>query len=655
MGLIRNGIDYNICLLYTVNILLYNIYIGEAMKGYANKFVKINLSDKSVIDYPISDSYHKLYLGGKILAARILYDIVLEKIDPFDANNPLVITTAPFTGTTAPSSSRFNVSTISPLTGLATSSNCGGSFGMNLKKAGFDGLIIIGKAETPTYIKITDGIIEFCDATEAWGKLTSESQEILGGKGKGTFVIGPAGENLVRYAAVVSQERAAGRNGVGAVFGSKMLKGLVASGTNKLEYENQEAFKELGKKWIKTLTSHPLTGKQLPTYGTAGLVTTMNFKHLLATKNYQDGSYEDFEKISGETLKEKYLVKNKGCLTCPIQCGRVVMVEGKAVKGPEVETLALLGSNLLNNDMQKILDANYYCDEYGMDTITFGSTVGFAMELNEKGLWDSGLKFGDEKLDLISLIKATAAREGIGSELAEGTKRLSEKYGGKEYAINVKGLELAAYEPRGAQGMGLGYAVSNRGGCHLNAGYLVVLEGLGLNVDGLTTKGKAAFAIFFQDLMEAISAAGSCLFTSYAVLPGFLIENPNNKIVRFINKIMPYFGGIVGWAHKNLWLLNLNIPSMVPYPKMINYLTGMKCSIGKFIRIGERGYNIERLLNLRLGLSPDQDTLPKRLLEEKQPGNGTEVRLSKMKGTFYRIRGWKNGIPKKSLIRKLKI
>ncbi|MDD3947752.1 MAG: aldehyde ferredoxin oxidoreductase family protein [Clostridia bacterium] len=625
------------------------------MKGYANRFAKIDLTTLTVEDYPISDEYKKLYLGGKVLAARILYDMLQEKTDAFSPQNPIVITTSPLTCSNAPSTSRFNVSTVSPLTGLMTSSNCGGTFGIHLKKSGYDGLIIIGKAEHPIYIKIKDGSIEFCDATALWGKLTGETQELIGGKNDGKFVIGPAGENLVRYAGVVSQERIAGRNGVGAVFGSKNLKAITATGTFKPEIDHPEKLKELTKKWVKALRAHPLTGKQLPAYGTAGLITTMNFKNLLATRNYKDGRYEDFEKISGETLKEKYLVKNKGCLTCPIQCGRVVKVEGKDVKGPEVETVTLLGSNLLNNDMQKILDANYYCDEYGIDTISFGSSVGFAMELNEKGLWDCNLNFGDPNLDLVSLVKAVSYREGIGAEIAEGTRKMSEKFGGKEFAINVKGLELAAYEPRAAQGMGLGYATANRGGCHLNGGYLVVLEGLGLNVNGMTTTGKAAFSIFFQDFMEAISAGGSCLFTSYAVLPGYAVANPNNKIVRAVTKILPYFGWAIALAHKHLGILAVNIEGMVPYPVAINYVTGMKLKMGDFLKIGERGYNLERIINLRQGLSADQDTLPKRLLEEPQQSNKAVVRLAKMKQAYYNIRGWKQGIPTEKLKRKLKI
>lgn len=625
------------------------------MKGYANRFAIINLTALTAEDYPVSDDYRAKYLGGKVLAARILYDLIREKTDPFSPDNPIVITTSPLTGSNAPSTSRFNVSTISPLTGLMTSSNCGGTFGLQLKKSGYDGLVIVGRAENPTYIKIESGNIQFCDASPLWGKLTGETQQLIGGKNDGKFVIGPAGENLVRYAGVVSQERIAGRNGVGAVFGSKKLKAITANGNAKAEIAEPEKLKPLIKNWVKTITNHPLTGKQLPAYGTAGLITTMNHKHLLATRNYSDGSFEDFEKISGETLKEKYLVKNKGCLTCPIQCGRVVKVEGKDVKGPEVETLTLFGSNLLNSDMQKILDANYYCDEYGIDTITFGSSVGFAMELNEKGLWDNGLKFADPELDLVDLIKKVSYKEGIGAELAEGTKRMSDKFGGKEFAINVKGLELAAYEPRAAQGMGLGYATANRGGCHLNGGYLVVLEGLGLNVSGMTTAGKAAFSIFFQDFMEAISAGGSCLFTSYAVLPGFIVANPNNAVVRIVNKILPFFGPIISFAHKHLKLLSVNLAGMVPYPVAINYVTGMKLNVGSFLTVGERGYNLERLINIKQGLDPAEDTLPKRLLEENQPSNNAVVRLDKMKATYYKTRRWKGGVPSPKLIKKLKI
>lgn len=625
------------------------------MLGHAVKIAKINLSDNTVEDYPVSGKDMEMFLGGKTLAAKIVYDSFRSKVEAFSEENIIVITTSPLTGSTSPCSSRFNISTISPLTGLLISSNCGGSFGLHLKRAGYDGLIICGKSREKVYIDITDEEISIKNAEYLWGKNTGEAQELMGGNNRGKLVIGIAGENMVRYAAVISEERAAGRGGVGAVFGFKNLKGLIASGKTGMELFDREGFKKHNQSWIKQLRSHMLTGEQLPKLGTAGLVSMMNYRNLLATKNYSGGSYEDFELINGETLRQDYLIKNKGCVTCPIQCGRVVKAYGEVVKGPELETLGLIGSNLLNNDMQSIINLNHLCDEYGIDTITFGSSVGLAMELNEKGLWDNGLSFGDCS-QLEDLVRKVAIREGIGNDLAEGTKRISLKYGGSDFAINVKGLELAAYEPRGAQGMGLGYATSNRGGCHLNGGYLVVLEGLGLSVSGKTTRGKAAYAVFFQDMMEAVSAGGTCLFTTYALLPELMLKKPNSVFVRFVNKAIPYFGGLVGFMHNNTWMINYNMKGLLPHPYSIHLVTGFKMNIGRFIKAGERGYNLERLINIRQGLKGSDDTLPKRLTGDLQRKDDPDsrVRLQEMLKDYYKIRGWdSNGVPTKKRLKKL--
>ena len=625
------------------------------MAGYASKIARIDLSSGKIEDYPVSDQDRELFLGGKTLAAKIIYDSLKGKVEAFSEENILVITTSPLTNSTSPCSSRFNVSTISPLTGLLVSSNCGGSFGLHLKRAGYDGLIIGGKSKEKVYIEVTDREIIIKNADHLWGKNTSEVQELLGGKNKGKFVIGIAGETMVRYAAVISEERAAGRGGVGAVFGFKNLKGIVASGKESIVIFDKETFKKHNPNWIKALKKHLLTGEQLPKLGSASLVSMMNYRNLLATKNYSRGSFEDFEMINGETLRQDHLIKNKGCVTCPIQCGRVVKAYGKEVKGPELETLGLLGSNLQNKDLQSILNLNHLCDEYGLDTISFGSTVGFAMELNEKGLWKNGLTFGDSK-GLEELVRKVATRQGIGDDLAEGTKRIAEKYGGRDFAMNVKGLEIAAYEPRAAQGMGLGYATANRGGCHLNGGYLVVLEGLGLNVSGTITRGKAAYTIFFQDLMEAVSTSGICLFTTYSLLPQVLVKNPNNSLVGFINKAIPSFGGFVSFLHNHPWLMSFNLKGILPYPYSVKLLTGFKTTIGSFIKTGERGYNLERIINLRQGLKGSDDTLPKRLTGELQRANDpdSKVKLPEMLKDYYRIRGWdEQGVPTKLRLQKL--
>jgi len=623
--------------------------------GYTGKITRIDLSTGEITDFMLPKAELSKYLGGKGLAAKIIYDSIDKKVEAFSDENLIVITTSPLNLSTAPSSSRFNISTISPLTGLLVSSNCGGDFGLQLKRAGYDGLVISGKSSGKVYIRIGNSGITLSDASEMWGKSTSEAQDLLGKGGK--LVIGPAGENLVRYACLASGERMAGRGGVGAVFGSKHLKGLIAEGgAYTVTMPDIDKFKEFNKNWIKALKDHPLTGSQLPKLGTAALVRMMQRSSLLTTRNYAAGKFDGFDNISGEALRDRHLIRNKGCVSCPIQCGRVVSLDGREIKGPELETIGLLGSNLMNDDMERIIRINYLCDEYGIDTMSFGGCAGFAMELCEKGLWDNGLRFGVCE-DLESLVAQVAHREGIGADIAEGVKRMSEKYGGKEFAVHSKGMELAAYDPHAAQGMGIGYATANRGGCHLNGGYLVVLEGLGLRVNGATTRGKPALTIFFQDLMEAASAAGNCLFTTYAVLPSFLVKNPDKVIVRMVNAMLPGFGGLVAFIHKHPGLLSLNAPGMMLYPYAYKLVTGEKMNIGRFKRTGERIFNLERLINVRQGLI-DGDTLPDRLTAEPQEGGGNDniVRLAPMLKKYYKIRGWdEHGVPEPGLRKKLEL
>ncbi|MBQ1281419.1 MAG: aldehyde:ferredoxin oxidoreductase, partial [Oscillospiraceae bacterium] len=539
------------------------------------------------------------------------------------------------------------------------SSNCGGSFGFHLKRAGYDALILKGKCKTHRWLEINGDRFIFHDADDLWGMKSGECQEKLAetvGKRAGKLCIGPAGENLVKYAGVVSDERAAGRAGMGAVLGWKNLKAITATGNCQTPIHNKEKVTEWNKKWITYLQKHPLTGDQLPRVGTAGLVSMMQVRGLLSTRNYSAGQFKDFDKVSGETLAEEHNITNKGCLTCPIRCARTVKVEGKAVKGPELETLGLLGGNICNNDLEKILEWNYELDELGLDTISAANTVAWAMEANENGLWDNGLVFGKVE-DLAKIFDDIAHRRGIGDELAEGSKRLSEKYGGKEYAMHAKGLELAAYEPRRAVGQGLGYAVSNRGGCHLNGGYLVILEGLGLNTNAQTPRAKADFTMLFQDLMETISASGQCLFTSYAFFPGFLITKPNGPITKVVNAAVPYVGWAVRFMNRYPELLAIHLP-VFHHTKMIRYATGMKMNFGRYLAIGERGYTMERYINTKFGISAEDDKLPKRLTDTPQdPKNPkTKVPLEVMKKTYYAARGWdKNGIPTEKTLRRLKI
>ena len=626
--------------------------------GYMGKVLIIDLKDRTTSLYPWSAKDREDYIGGKIMAAKIISDTVKPSVGAFDQENILVVSTGPLTGTNAPASSRFNISTISPLTGLLTSSNCGGNFGMCLKRTGYDALIIKGKSQDRVWVEITEEDILFHDANELWGKTTNEVQEALDSKA-GKIVIGPAGENLVKYAAVFSQERVAGRGGTGAVMGDKNIKAITAKGTLRPSIAEPEKTKEFYKKWIKILKNHPLTGEQLPKLGTAGLLSMMQDRNILATKNFKHGQFDDYKMVSGERLRDNHLIRNKGCVTCPIQCGRKVEIDGKKVKGPELETLGLLGPNLLNNDLELILRWNLELDELGIDTISTGGSIGFAMELNEKGILDNGIEFG--KTDNISqLFKDIAYRRGFGNELAEGTKYLSEKYGGVEFAMHSKGMELAAYEPRGAVGQGLGYAVSNRGACHLNAGYMVLFEGLGLNMDPYSTKSKAEMTIMVQNIMEATSSAGNCLFTLYAMIPGFLIKNPNNKITEYTNKLLTTsltasFIKLVNISNEKV--LPIKLPQL-PHIKALQLVTGKNMSLGKFKNIGDRGYNIERMYNVNRGISSKDDLLPDRLTKhiQREEEPSSYVPLEELKQNYYKIRRWnEDGIPTDKKLRKLNL
>ncbi len=612
--------------------------------GYMGQVLFVDLTNRTHSLFPWTDKDRKRTLGGKVMAADILLHHVHAGMKAFDEDNWIVVTTGPLTGCGCPNSSRFNISTVSPLTGIVTSSNCGGDFGLWLKRAGYDAVIFTGKSEKPVTVSILHNDVVFTDASALWGCTTTETQEKLP-RQTGKLVIGPAGEHKVLYACVFSNERTAGRGGVGAVFGDKKLKAVTAFGTALPTVRNREKLKKTNEKWVHILKTHPLTGRQLPKLGTAGLIAPMQAHKILATKNFSAGRFDGFEKISGEELAENHLVSNAACTTCAIRCARMVKVDDKVVKGPELEILGLLGANILNDDIEKIIRWNYVLDELGMDSISAAGTVAFAMELAEKGVRDFGLRFG--KTDNIEeMFHKIALREGDGDLLANGSRWMSDEFGGKDYAINAKGMELAAYTPRHAVGHGLGYATSNRGGCHLNAGYLVVVEGLGLDVDSLTYHGKAALAIMFQNLMEAVSAGGECLFTSYAVLPGFLIDKPNWPLTKIILAAFPYVGPVINLLSHFTKAPAINIP-LLPESYAIKYATGIPSTMGKMLTWGAYGYNAERIANVILGQKADADTLPGRLTDEPQDPKDprTKVPLDKMKPTYYRARGWKDGIP----------
>ncbi|MFC1853529.1 aldehyde ferredoxin oxidoreductase family protein, partial [candidate division CSSED10-310 bacterium] len=603
-------------------------------KGYMGKYIDIDLSTEKIDVYDVPDEDKERYLGNKGMASKILYDNLRHGCDPLGKDNILILNTGPLTGSGAPTSARFNVACKSPLTGGIGTSNCGGDFGIYLKRAGYDGVILRGVAQKKSMIEIDEKGIRIKDAAKLWGLDTEETQEKLK-KWPGRAVLGPAGENLVLYASITSNDRVAGRCGVGAVMGSKNVKAIVANGKQKVPVAHNEAFRQCVKDWNKVLRDHPSTGETLPKYGTASLVNITNATNTLGTRNFSGGHFEKGAMISGEYMAEHFLVKNKGCRLCPIQCGRIVKYKDKAIKGPEFETVGLMGSNLGIGDMATIIELNYITDLMGMDTISLGGAIGFATELCEKGMLDAGFKFG--KTDhLPQLIKDIAYRKGIGDELANGTKLMADRFGGHEFAIHSKGLSFAAYEPRGAVGHGLGYATSNRGGCHLNGGYVVFFEATGpIIVDPLSDKGKPALAVFQQNTFDAVSSGGSCIFTTYAVIP---------KEAAYLNLFwpMPTIVSEVVKASRVLLDHQLKLPSwaapihlpLIPHTRTITTLTGMEMTLGNFLEAGDRIYNIERMFNVKQGITGKDDTLPYRMTHVAQRKSEPNSKVPLLIGRF---------------------
>lgn len=626
------------------------------------KILDIELSTGSIENYAIDDRTQKLFLGGRYLSTRILWDLLNPGTDPLSPENVLIVMTSPLTGTNAPSTSRYDISARSPLTGAIGHSNSGGNFGIFLKKAGYDGLIVRGRAPKPVYLEITDESVEIRDAGDLWGMNTQDVQAGMIknlGKTGGTMAIGPAGEHLVKFASVVSQERSHGRTGMGAVMGSKNLKGMIARGSQKVEFHDRDKFRETTKKWVELLKAHPATGDQAPKLGTAGFLSVLSRNNALPTANFTRGTFERDHRISGERLARDFLIRNSGCMSCPIRCGRVVELDGKEIKGPEYEVLSLFGSNLLIDDMEAIIRWNYELDLLGMDTISCGTILGFSAELNKRGIWNNGIEFGKTE-DISEILRRIAYREGIGDDLAEGVRFLSQKYGGKDFAPHSKGLELAGYEPRTSVGHGLGYATANRGACHLDGGYVVFFEVTGpLTLNPFHYRSKPAWVVLDQDLLSAISAGGNCLFTSWTFVPGFtygLLKKP--KLKGFITAVMTHIWPLISAIYRlPRWMLAFHLP-VLPHTKAIFYATGMEMDLGRYLEIGTRGYTLERLFNLREGIGIDEDTLAKRFTEEPLlPDNKKSiVRLDKMLPKYYRLRGWnKQGIPTLRTIKKLSL
>jgi len=600
--------------------------------GYMGKILNVDLSKRSIKVESTDEKIAKKYIGGKGYALYLLYQILKEKkdIDAFGEENVLIFATGPGTGVVGfPSPGRYHVMALkSPLTGSIGSGNSGGSWGPSLKFAGFDAIVIKGTSKEPVYIEIVDGKAELKDASQLWSKNTFDTCRILKkGKNASVACIGPAGENKVLLSCIINDEhRAVGRTGLGAVMGSKKLKAIVVSGNNKVEVAKPEEYKKVSKNCLEKLRKNPVTGEGLPAYGTASLVNVINSVGALPFKNWQTGYNKEADKISGETMSKEYLIKKKACWGCVIACGRVTKVakgpyQVPYSEGPEYESIWALGNDTGVMDFGAVIKANHICDELGMDPISLGSTIACAMELNEKGyikeeeLHGIDLKFGNAAA-LVELVEKTAYKDGFGKYLALGSKKLAEKFGAPDLSMTVKGLEMPAYDPRAIKGIGLNYATANRGGCHVT-GYTIAPEVVGIpeKIDPLTPDGKAQWVKVFQDLTCVVNSTVNCLFTTFAIGAG-------------------------------------------DYAELLSSVTGWDTSEEEIMKIGERIYNLERVIINKLGFDDKDDVLPKRLLEEKMPdgaGKGHVVELEKMKKEYYELRGWENGKPTQEKLKELEI
>ncbi len=589
------------------------------MKGLMNKTVKIDLSTGKQTIMTIDQDVRRKFIGGRGLGLKLYTDMCSADVDAFDKENALIFSTGPLTGIIQ-TAGRYQVTSKSPLTGAIIDSSSGGFFGANLKKAGFDGLVITGKSDKPVYLIITEEGIEIKDAINIWGKDTHETMKILKDEinpNISVACIGPAGENLIPYASIMNdKDRAAGRGGVGAIMGSKNLKAIAASGKKQIPVSDPEGLKKMLSTINTLIDKNPVTGKSLQLLGTSVLVNVINAHGMYPTENFKRGVFNDAEGTSGEKIAETILQGRSACFRCPIACGRKTKTSNKEGEGPEYETVWAFGAQLGINDLETITEANYTCNELGLDTITTGSTIGCAMELYEKGVFPEKLEWGDSS-NLVKLVEDIAYKRGIGKDLALGSKKLAAKYGRPELAMQVKGMEIPAYDPRGVQGQALSYATSNRGGCHMQ-GYLISPEILGSPVfmDRYSIEGKAEIVALFQDISAAVDSLVLCRFLQFAI-------------------------------------------SIDTFKDILNFVTGLDYTEDELLKVGTRIYNLERKFNSEAGFMRKDDMLPSRFLEEELAEGASRnrvVQLDEMLDRYYKLRGWdENGIPSEEIKKELGI
>jgi len=596
------------------------------MLAYNGKILKVNLKRQEIEEETLDKELYSNYLGGSGLAARLFLDRLSAERDALSEDNPLIFMSGPLTGTRLPGcATRFSVVAQSPLTGIWGEASCGGSFGIQLKQAGFDGVILEGAASEPLYLWIDEGKVELRDAQALWGKDTYSVTDNLKSLSKETgkevtvLAIGPAGEKKVLFANLVNDKGSvAGRAGLGAVMGSKNLKAICIRGSKKVDFANQEGLDNLRRELLAKMKEN-IAIQGLTAFGTDSAMDLGMMMGDVPTKNWQLGVWDEGgEKLSGPAMADTILVKGHACYGCPVACKRIVKVEEGQYKlregpGPEYETVAALGTLCYNQDLNSVAKANEICNKQGMDTISCGATIAFAIECYEKGLLSEndtdGLKlnWGNSEA-IVKLVEKIGKREGLGDLLAQGSKRAAQKIGknAADFLVEVKGLEAPMHDPRAFHGMGLAYATSNRGACHVNSSQMWVEQGYvfyeELGIAGPYTeqesKGKAELNVQTQNLGSIFNSACICLFAG-----------------------IPFSDGdILG---------------------MLNFSTGFELSLNEMMRLGERVWLLKRGINNLLGVTKADDRLPGRILTALSEGGaaGSKPDLELMLKEFYPLRG----------------
>ncbi len=615
--------------------------------AWTRRILRVNLTEGTCAEEPLNMEWAMKYIGQRGLATKYLVEEIDPKVDALSPENKLIMATGPLTGTMASTGGRYSVICKSPLTGAVACSNSGGFIGAELKQAGWDMIIFEGKAAKPVYLYVENDQAEICPADEIWGKSVWKTDEILHAKYQDPLIriacVGRSAEQGCLYAGVVNDlHRAAGRSGVGTVMASKNLKAVAVRGTKGVgNIRDGKAFMKVTSEAKAVLAENAVTGEGLPALGTQVLMNVINEVGAMPTRNMREVQFEGASKISGEAMHEPResdgkpnLVTNAACFGCTIACGRISTIDPQhytiqnrpeyigASGGLEYEAAWALGCDTGVDDIDALTYANFLCNEDGWDPISFGSTVAAAMELFDIGAItteDTGgveMKFGSAEA-LTKAAEMVSTGEGFGKDLGLGSKRMCEKYGHPELSMTVKGQEFPAYDPRAVQGMGLAYATSNRGACHLR-GYTVSSEIMGVPVktDPLSTEGKPELVKAFQDATAAVDSTGLCVFTTFA------------------------------------WTLEDIAPQL-----------DAACEGGftaeSMLEAGERIWNLERQFNLDAGLTAADDTLPKRLLKDAAktgPAKGMVNRLDEMLPQYYAARGWtEEGVPTEGTLTRLSV